>query len=61
MGQNKEKAFASPREVFRTYFPSRMNEREGVSGGESAMSSRDLGVEELAEEFAASLNKKQRK
>ena len=57
MSQNKEKVFASPREVFQTYFPNKMNERESVPDEGYVSSSRDL-VSKLAEEFAANLQKK---
>lgn len=59
MSQKKQKVFASPREVFRTYFP-KNTAKEGGPQNESCDSRRHDLVGKLAEDFAANLRKKSR-
>lgn len=57
MGQKKQKAFTSPREIIETYFPDYSRQKGRVPADGYCSPRPDLAGK-LAEEFAASLRKK---
>lgn len=60
MQRRKQKVFASPREVFETYFPKYLREENGVQPENGYSPSCDV-VGKLADDFAATLRKKNRR